>query len=124
MDADKFSLSPYADFIPKSGRALMAPIYKSTFERRDELKSDYPEPTALWRDHMIDWSKDLGRSLDYLETRKDIDHGKLAYLGLSWGERGRADPPRGRGSLQGRRSWSREASSSRGPSRRPTRSTS
>ncbi|HEX5856212.1 MAG TPA: protein kinase [Thermoanaerobaculia bacterium] len=85
IHADKFTLSQYADFIPKSGRALMAPIYKSTFERRDELRSDTPEPTALWRDHNVAWSKDVGRSLDYLETRKDIDLGNLAYLGLSWG---------------------------------------
>jgi len=27
----------------------------------------------------------LGRSIDYLETRPDIDHGKLAYEGASWG---------------------------------------
>ena len=85
MSADRFTLSSYADFIPKSGRALLAPIFKSTFERRDELKSDYPEATAMWRDHMIEWSKDLGRSIDYLETRKDIDHDRIAYLGLSWG---------------------------------------
>jgi formylglycine-generating enzyme required for sulfatase activity/dienelactone hydrolase len=85
MMSDRFSLSSYADFIPKSGRALLAPIYKSTFERRDDLKSDNPETTALWRDHMIVWSKDLGRSLDYLETRKDIDSGSVGYLGLSWG---------------------------------------
>jgi eukaryotic-like serine/threonine-protein kinase len=82
---DKFSLSIYADFIPRSGRALMAPIYKSTFERRDDLKSDYPEPTAFWRDHVIAWSKDVGRSIDYLDTRKDIAAGSLAYVGLSWG---------------------------------------
>jgi serine/threonine protein kinase/formylglycine-generating enzyme required for sulfatase activity len=73
------------DFIPKSGRALMFPIYKSTFERRDGLKGDTPEPTALWRDHTIMWSKDLGRSLDYLETRKDVDAMKLGYFGFSWG---------------------------------------
>jgi hypothetical protein len=73
------------DFIPKSGRALMFPIYKSTFERRDGLKGDTPEPTALWRDHTIMWSKDLGRSLDYLETRKDVDATKLGYFGFSWG---------------------------------------
>ena len=34
---------------------------------------------------MIAWSKDLGRSIDYLETRKEIDGARLAYLGLSWG---------------------------------------
>lgn len=85
ISADKFALSPYADFVTKSGRALLAPIYKSTFERRDGLKSDVPEPTVDWRDHMIAWSKDLGRSLDYLETRKEIDRERIAYLGLSWG---------------------------------------
>jgi len=85
IHSDKFTLSQYADFIPKSGRALIAPIYKSTFERRDELRSDTAEPTALWRDHNVAWSKDVGRSIDYLETRKDIDSRSLAYLGLSWG---------------------------------------
>jgi dienelactone hydrolase len=85
IHTDKFDLSVYADFIPKSGRALIAPVYKSTYERRDGLKSDYPEPTAFWRDHNIAWSKDVGRSVDYLETRKDIDAGRLAYMGLSWG---------------------------------------
>ena len=73
------------DFIPKSGRALMFPVYKSTFERRDGLKGDTPEPTALWRDHTIAWSKDLGRSLDYLQTRKDVDAARLGYFGFSWG---------------------------------------
>src|SRR5512143_1040899 len=82
---DKFVLSPYADFIPRSARALIAPVFKGTFERRDGFKSDYPEPTAYFRDHMIAWAKDVGRSLDYLETRKDVDASKAAYLGLSWG---------------------------------------
>ena len=85
ITADRFTLSPYADFIPKSGRALVAPIFKSTFERRDELKSDVPEHTAFYRDHVIAWSKDVGRTIDYLETRKDVDRAKLAYVGLSWG---------------------------------------
>ena len=47
--------------------------------------SDYPAPTAFWRDHMIAWSKDLGRSLDYLETREDIDHTNVADFGVSRG---------------------------------------
>src|SRR6185295_1493229 len=38
-----------------------------------------------YRDHLIAWSKDLGRSIDYLETRPDIRKDALAYLGLSWG---------------------------------------
>ena len=35
--------------------------------------------TNLYRDHVVDWSKDLGRSIDYLETRPDIDRSKLAF---------------------------------------------
>jgi pimeloyl-ACP methyl ester carboxylesterase len=31
------------------------------------------------------WWKDLARSIDYLQTRDDIDHDKLAYFGSSWG---------------------------------------
>ncbi|HEY6148842.1 MAG TPA: SUMF1/EgtB/PvdO family nonheme iron enzyme, partial [Thermoanaerobaculia bacterium] len=85
IQQDKFNLSPYADFVPRSGRALVAPVFKSTFERRDAFRDDNPAPTAFYRDHLIAWSKDLGRTLDYLETRNDIRRDALAYLGLSWG---------------------------------------
>ncbi|MEA2164987.1 MAG: hypothetical protein QOK37_3114 [Thermoanaerobaculia bacterium] len=70
-------------------RAFLFPVYKGTFERNDALKSDTPDNTPFYRDHMIAWYRDMARSIDYLETRKDIDTTKLAYLGLSWGaERG------------------------------------
>lgn len=72
------------DFIIKSGRAVMFPVYKGMFERWDDFKR-FPKDTSAYRDHVIDWSKDLGRSVDYLETRSDIDHNKLAYVGISWG---------------------------------------
>ena len=73
------------DFLPRTGRALVYPVYKGTFERGDELKSDVQVPTAFYRDHAVDWSKDLGRTIDYLETRKDLRAEKLTYFGLSWG---------------------------------------
>ncbi len=63
----------------------MYPIYKSTYERGDDLKSDYPSKTNFWKEHVIMWAKDLSRSIDYLETRDDIDTDKLAYYGVSWG---------------------------------------
>ena len=34
---------------------------------------------------MIYWAKDLGRTIDYLETRKDLNLEKLAYYGISTG---------------------------------------
>jgi dienelactone hydrolase len=72
-------------WVMRSGRALLHPVYKSTFERRDAITSDYPSKTALWRDHMIVWSKEVSRSVDYLESRPDIAKDKIAYAGFSWG---------------------------------------
>ncbi|MFN8588147.1 MAG: protein kinase [Candidatus Eisenbacteria bacterium] len=73
------------EWILKSGRALLLPIYKSTYERGDELSSDYPQPTALYKDHVIMWARDLGRAIDYVETRPELDAGRIAYFGTSWG---------------------------------------
>jgi formylglycine-generating enzyme required for sulfatase activity/dienelactone hydrolase len=73
------------DFIIKSGRALVYPIYESHYERGDGLLSDDPDETARYRDHVIYWRKDLGRTIDFLETRKDLNLEKLAYYGLSTG---------------------------------------
>ena len=44
-----------------------------------------PSRYQFFRDHVIAWSKDLSRSIDYLETRPDIDHRRLAYEGYSAG---------------------------------------
>jgi dienelactone hydrolase len=54
------------------------------YERRDGMEPGR-KPPAFFRDHVIAWSKDLGRTLDYLETRKDIDSTKVAYFGVSVG---------------------------------------
>jgi formylglycine-generating enzyme required for sulfatase activity len=72
-------------FIMKSGRALIFPIYKGTYERQDELKSDAQDLTVRYKDHVIMWVKEYSRTIDYLETRKDMQADKVAYLGISWG---------------------------------------
>ena len=72
-------------FAPKGGRALLLPVYKSTYERGDGLVSDYPDTSNNWKDHILMWGKDFRRSLDYVETREDLDSDRIAYLGLSWG---------------------------------------
>ncbi len=73
------------DFIVKSGRAVILPIYQGTFERGGEMKSDYPELTARYKEHVIMWGKDLARTIDYVETREDLDATRIAYFGTSWG---------------------------------------
>jgi len=73
------------DFLQRGSRAVIYPIYKGAFERGDRLKAAYPTETALYKEHVIMWAKDLARSIDYLETRTDIDTSRLAYFGYSWG---------------------------------------
>ncbi|HEY6488761.1 MAG: SUMF1/EgtB/PvdO family nonheme iron enzyme [Terracidiphilus sp.] len=84
FEASGVESSDCLEFLLKSGRAVMFPIYKGTYERRDGLVPG-GKPPAFFRDHVIEWSKDMGRSLDYLETRKDIDSSKIAYFGSSMG---------------------------------------
>ena len=64
---------------------MLFPIYKSTFERGDGLLSDRPTVTNSYRDHVVQWTKDVSRSMDYLETRGDIAKGSIGYYGYSWG---------------------------------------
>lgn len=78
---------PWEGAIVASGRALVVPVYKGTFERHDGLDTDYPAQTNFYREHMIDWYRDLARAIDYVETRSDLDASRIAYLGFSWGAR-------------------------------------
>ncbi|HEX5387287.1 MAG TPA: protein kinase [Gemmatimonadales bacterium] len=73
------------DFIIQSGRAVIHPIYLSTYERHDSLHSDYPDESNFYKEHVIAWAKDMRRSIDYLGTRADIDTSRVAYYGVSWG---------------------------------------
>jgi predicted esterase len=73
----------FVDYVIESGRSVVYPIYRGTYERRPE---GTPMPgTAGGRDLLIQESKELRRAVDYLETRQDIAAGKLAYLGVSQG---------------------------------------
>ena len=74
-----------ASFVVKTGRALIMPIVKSTYERRDSLSSDLPDSSIFWREHVVMWTKDMRRTLDYLGTRADMDTSRIAYFGYSWG---------------------------------------
>jgi formylglycine-generating enzyme required for sulfatase activity/dienelactone hydrolase len=77
---------PRYEYLLRSGRALMYPTYKGTFDRSFgrtfEVLRRQPN---VWREMALQWASDLGRSLDYLETRADIDAGRMAYLGNSMG---------------------------------------
>lgn len=67
--------------------AVLHPVYYETYERcqsrNDSL--DNPKENHTYTEHLVKWVKDLSRSLDYLETREDLDNTKIAYFGWSWG---------------------------------------
>lgn len=70
--------------IIQSGRALIVPFYKGTYERRLD-KPFYPADGIQSRNLYVQGSQDMRRAIDYLETREDIDTERLAFVGLSWG---------------------------------------
>lgn len=72
----------FFDYILQSGRAVMYPVYQETYERRIKDFSPGASQEVLLT---TEWYKDASRSLDYLDTRSDIDHGKMGYLGVSMG---------------------------------------
>jgi len=73
------------ELILTCGRALLFPVYKGTYERGfDEVWSVHEGPLAF-RDAYTQMVKDLRRSVDYLETRDDIDSERIAYCGMSAG---------------------------------------
>jgi tRNA A-37 threonylcarbamoyl transferase component Bud32/dienelactone hydrolase len=74
------------DFIVRTGRAVIHPVYDGTYERRpSRVQNVLQLPPQKMRELVIHWTMDIGRSIDYLETRSDIDATKLAYYGYSWG---------------------------------------
>ncbi|MCZ6759128.1 MAG: SUMF1/EgtB/PvdO family nonheme iron enzyme [Gemmatimonadetes bacterium] len=82
------------DFLMKSGRAVAQPIFLGTFGRDDPgsrfnennfwLTPDWTKSTT-YRDRRINWVQELSRTIDYLESRDDIDADRLGYYGYSWG---------------------------------------
>jgi formylglycine-generating enzyme required for sulfatase activity/tRNA A-37 threonylcarbamoyl transferase component Bud32/dienelactone hydrolase len=70
------------EFIVRSGRAVVIPAYSGTLERGP---TPYRLPENQLRERGLRWSMDLGRTIDYLETRSDIDTRKLGFYGLSSG---------------------------------------
>ena len=72
----------FVDYVIKSGRALLYPIYQATYERRVR---GVRVGTIEYREIIIEQAKEVSRSIDYLQTRPEIDMTRLAYLGVSQG---------------------------------------
>jgi dienelactone hydrolase len=87
-DIDEYYEYPiFLSFLVKTGRAVVYPVYKGTFERRDDrlLAIHLGANTHQYTEFLTQLVKDFRRTVDYLETRPVIDAGRLAYYGMSWG---------------------------------------
>jgi hypothetical protein len=79
------------DFMVRSGRAVALPLFKGAYERDDSLFSTTYSVVGgnpmgtVYRDYITWWVKDLSATIDYLETREDLDEEEVAYYGLSFG---------------------------------------
>ncbi len=81
-NSDTLGDMQFIDFVIQSGRAVIYPIYKGTYDRPAPLAG---LDTKEARETLFQDSKDIGRSIDYLETRTDIDRNRIAYMGVSMG---------------------------------------
>ncbi len=74
----------FAEHILRSGRAVLLPLWKGSYERSDDF-DPLSSPGTVLREHVVQWVTELRRSVDYLQTRDDIDPGRIAYQGISYG---------------------------------------
>ena len=75
----------HLDFMLKRGWAVAVPVLDHVFERGTGFP---PSLSGIqYRDQFFRWMREMRRSLDYLETRADLDMNTLAFYGFSWGGR-------------------------------------
>jgi serine/threonine protein kinase/dienelactone hydrolase len=72
-------------YLIKSGRAVVHPVVLHMYERRmpDSVRRATGPRQSM--DNRIRIVREYSRTIDYLESRPDIDAEKVSYYGMSWG---------------------------------------
>jgi dienelactone hydrolase len=74
----------FSSFLRQSGRLVVMPIWTGTFERNDGSTLRRFLGSAEGQAEVIrGWTRDLRRTIDYIESRGDVEG--IAYVGLSLG---------------------------------------
>jgi dienelactone hydrolase len=85
-DYDPTDTNQPLDFILKSGRAFAVITFDDSFERRwPDSRRNAMARADRYRLRLVHHRQDLGRTLDYLATRKDIDASRIGWIGISYG---------------------------------------
>ena len=81
INPGEFSL----DFLIKSGKTLVWPAWKGSLNRMPDNRGSSEDTLRRFRNQFVAWVEDTDKTLDYLETRPDIDTDNIFYLGMSYG---------------------------------------
>lgn len=73
----------FTTFLAKAGRVVVYPVLSGLWERKPPASP--PGSGKAWAEQVVRQYQDFSRTLDYLETRPDIDDERLAYFGVSYG---------------------------------------
>jgi len=76
---------PHLSFLPRAGWVLVEPIFDGGYQRNDGRTLQRLQSPASRAELHSHWVQDLGRAIDYLEQRPDVDGAAVAYAGLSLG---------------------------------------
>jgi predicted esterase len=77
--------SYFFSFLLKNGYAVIFPVFTGTLEKRSTITTPNQNQSVAYRSFAIDLIYEVRRSLDYLDSRNDIDHSGYGFLGFSWG---------------------------------------
>ena len=80
-----FEFSAFCEFLVRNGRVVVFPVFKGSFERREEEHLFSKPGTHQFTTSLSRIIKDYRRCLDYLETREEFDMDKIAFYGISMG---------------------------------------
>jgi len=81
---EEFTL--HLDFMLKRGWAVVVPVLDHLFERGTGTPPSIGRGVE-YRDQFVRWMREMRRSIDFLETRADLDMNTLVFYGFSWGGR-------------------------------------
>ena len=73
------------DFLIKSGRTIVWPVWKGSLNRMPPRSASPQESLRRFRDLFRYWVSDTSRTLDYISSRDEFDSKNIFYLGMSYG---------------------------------------
>jgi len=73
------------DFFLEAGRAVVLPILKGTYQAYDPATRVSDDILQQPPEIVVQWVKELRRTIDYLETQAEIDDTRIAYYGMYFG---------------------------------------